>query len=103
MIGILALLFVLLSFIQKNNFIIKPSKTKGYLWFTIAGYTSFLIHAGSPPANIFLLPQKLDKTIYVGTMTLAFFIINMIMKFNYLLYIIKLDPIPHIHQISEVH
>ena len=44
----------------------------------VAGYTSFLIHSGGTPVNFYLLPQKLNKTIYVGTMTLTFLIINVI-------------------------
>ena len=77
-IGTIAILFILLTIIQKNNLLIKPSKTKGTFWSLIAGYTSFLIHSGGTPVNFYLLPQKLNKTIYVGTMTLTFLIINII-------------------------
>ena len=75
-IGVIAILFIFLSFIQKNNFLIKPTKNKGFFWSLIAGYTSFLIHAGGTPINFFLLPQKLNKTIYMGTMTIVFLIIK---------------------------
>ena len=37
-----------------------------------------MIHSGGTPVNFFLLPQKLDKTVYVATMTLTFLIINII-------------------------
>ena len=47
------------------------------------GYTSFLIHSGGTPVNFFLLPQKLNKTVYVGTMTLVFLIINTIKLIPY--------------------
>ena len=77
-IGTIAILFILLTIIQKNNLLIKPSKTKGTFWSLVAGYTSFLIHSGGTPVNFYLLPQKLNKTIYVGTMTLTFLIINVI-------------------------
>ena len=77
-IGTIAILFILLTIIQKNNLLIKPSKTKGTFWSLVAGYTSFLIHSGGTPVNFYLLPQKLNKTIYVGTMTLTFLIINII-------------------------
>ncbi|SVD55149.1 uncharacterized protein METZ01_LOCUS408003, partial [marine metagenome] len=76
-IGTIAILFILLTIIQKNNVLIKPTKTKGTFWSLVAGYTSFLIHSGGTPVNFYLLPQKLDKTIYVGTMTLTFLIINL--------------------------
>ena len=77
-IGTIAIFFILLTIIQKNNLLIKPSKTKGTFWSLVAGYTSFLIHSGGTPVNFYLLPQKLNKTIYVGTMTLTFLIINVI-------------------------
>ena len=77
-IGTIAILFILLTIIQKNNIFIKPTKIKGTFWSLVAGYTSFLIHSGGTPVNFYLLPQKLNKTIYVGTMTLTFLIINII-------------------------
>ena len=82
-IGVIALLFIFLSFIQKNSFLIKPTKNKGFFWSLIGGYTSFLIHAGGTPINFFLLPQKLNKTIYMGTMTIVFLIINLIKLIPY--------------------
>ena len=44
----------------------------------MGGYTSFIIHSGGTPVNFFLLPQKLNKTVYVATFTLVFLIINII-------------------------
>ncbi len=40
------------------------------------GFTSFVAHAGGPPVQFFLLPQRLDKTLYVGTTVVFFFAIN---------------------------
>ena len=82
-IGTIAILFILLTIIQKNNFFLKPTKTKGIFWSLVGGYTSFLIHSGGTPVNFYLLPQKLNKTVYVGTMTLVFLIINLIKLFPY--------------------
>tara|TARA_B100001123_G_C15151331_1_gene963633 strand:+ start:258 stop:995 length:738 start_codon:yes stop_codon:yes gene_type:complete len=82
-IGVIAILFIFLSFIQKNSFLIKPTKNKGFFWSLIAGYTSFLIHSGGTPINFFLLPQKMNKTIYMGTITLFFLIINLIKLIPY--------------------
>ena len=82
-IGTIAILFILFSIIQKNDFFIKPTKTKGIFWSLVGGYTSFLIHSGGTPVNFYLLPQKLNKTVYVGTMTLVFLIINIIKLFPY--------------------
>ena len=82
-IGIIAILFIILTIIQKNNILIKPTKKKGIFWSLIAGYTSFLIHSGGTPVNFYLLPQKLNKTVYVSTMTLVFLIINTLKLFPY--------------------
>ncbi len=90
-IGSIALLFILFTIMQKGSLVIRPTKNKGIFWSTIAGYTSFLIHAGGPPLNFYLLPQKMDKTIYVGTFTLAFAIINAV----------KLIPYYYLGQLEE--
>ena len=82
-IGTIAILFIVLTIIQKNNILIKPTKKKGAFWSLIAGYTSFLIHSGGTPVNFYLLPQKLNKTVYVSTMTLVFLIINTLKLFPY--------------------
>jgi hypothetical protein len=39
---------------------------------TVAGFTSFVSHAGGPPAAIFLLSRGLDKTGYQATSVLIF-------------------------------
>ena len=61
----------------------KPTKMKGYFWSSIAGYTSFLIHAGNPPINFYVLPLKLDKISFIGTITLAFLVINLVKLIPY--------------------
>ena len=83
MVGIISIIFVLISFIQKSNSLLKPTKLKGYFWSSIAGYTSFLIHAGNPPMNFYTLPLKLDKISFIGTMTMAFLVINVVKLIPY--------------------
>ncbi len=53
-----------------------PSWTKGTFWSGAAGYTSFVAHAGGPPLNVYLLPQQLEKTQYVGTTVVYFALVN---------------------------
>jgi hypothetical protein len=62
-----------------------PDRIKGSFWGVISGFTSFGVHAGAPPANIYLLPQKLDKTIFVGTTVILFAILNYIKLIPYAL------------------
>lgn len=44
------------------------------------GFTSFISHAGGPPAAIYLLSQRLDKTAFQATTVLVFWAVNL-MKF----------------------
>ena len=52
------------------------SRPKGLFWSAVAGLTSTIAHAGGPPLNIYLLPQQLEKRVFVGTTVVFFAIIN---------------------------
>ncbi len=43
---------------------------------TIAGFTSFVSHAGAPPYHVYALPLRMPKEIFAGTTTIAFAVIN---------------------------
>jgi uncharacterized protein len=49
---------------------------RGAFWGTVSGFTSFVSHAGAPPYQMYVLPQRLDKMIYAGTTTILFAIVN---------------------------
>lgn len=49
---------------------------KGWFWGTLAGFTSFISHAGAPPYQVYMLPQKLPKAVFAGTSTIVFAVIN---------------------------
>jgi uncharacterized protein len=51
---------------------------RGIFWGTLAGFTSFVAHAGGTPYQMFMLPQKLDKMTFAGTATITFAIINLL-------------------------
>ncbi|MCP4037831.1 MAG: sulfite exporter TauE/SafE family protein [bacterium] len=53
-----------------------PSYRRGTLWSTLAGFTSFSVHAGGPPLHIYLLSQHPDKTTFQATTVAYFFAIN---------------------------
>ena len=76
-IGSICLLFIIFKIFKKNNIFFKPSNIQGRFWSLITGYTSCIIHAGGQPISFYLLPLKLDKTIYVGTATLVFLYVNL--------------------------
>ncbi|MDX8351770.1 sulfite exporter TauE/SafE family protein [Cognatiyoonia sp. IB215182] len=47
-------------------------------WFAglVSGFTSFVSHAGGPPAAVFLLSQGLSKTAYQATTVVVFWAVN---------------------------
>ena len=50
---------------------------KGVFWGVITGFTSFICHAGAPPFQIYVLPQRLPKVEFAGTATFLFTIVNL--------------------------
>ncbi len=44
----------------------------------VAGFTSFVSHAGGPPVAVFLLGQGLGKTTYQATTVIVFWIVNIL-------------------------
>lgn len=46
------------------------------LWGTLAGYTSFVAHAGGPPYQAYVVPIRLEPVIYAGTSAVFFAILN---------------------------
>ncbi len=51
---------------------------RGLVWGTLAGLTSYISHAGGAPYQAYVLPQKLDKLVYLGTTTIFFTIVNLL-------------------------
>lgn len=57
----------------------KPADVpRGMFWGTLAGFTSFVAHAGGTPYQMYVLPQRLPKMVYAGTSTIIFAIINLL-------------------------
>lgn len=80
LIGALAILFSLqrLLGLQPRDNSKLPEAARATLWSGISGFTSFVAHAGGPPAMIYLLPKQLERTRLVATMTLFFALVNYI-------------------------
>ncbi len=51
---------------------------RGMFWGSLTGFTSFVSHAGAPPYQMYVLPQRLEKMVYAGTSTIVFAIINLL-------------------------
>jgi uncharacterized protein len=52
---------------------------------TIAGYTSFVIHAGGPPYNMYTLPRLTENAAFVGTSAVFFGVANVVKVVPYML------------------
>lgn len=59
------------------------SMVRGSFWGAMAGYVSYIAHAGGPPVSIYLLPQHLPKVTLVGTTVIFFAIINFVKLIPY--------------------
>lgn len=83
-IGVIAVAFSILFFLKRNSVERRgPDIVRGSFWGIIAGFVSFGVHAGAPPTNVYLLPQRLDKTVFVGTLVVLFAIINYVKLIPY--------------------
>ena len=79
-VGLMGFLFAGHYFLFKKNKEEKSDKNilKGSICSTIAGFTSFCVHAGGTPTSIYLLPLRMKKEIYVGTRVIFFTFVNLI-------------------------
>ena len=80
LIGIEAIAFALDRFRAARNAAIAvpsaPTFLPGILWSGVAGFTSFISHAGGPPIMQYLMPQNMDKMRLVGTTVIFFTAVN---------------------------
>ena len=79
-IGLMGFLFAGHYFFFKKNKEAKSQKNflKGGICSTVAGFTSFCVHAGGTPVSIYMLPLRMKKEIYVGTRIIFFTFVNLI-------------------------
>lgn len=79
LIGLMGISFCLYTwFFKKPSATARQAKVRsGLFWGTLSGFTSFVSHAGAPPFQIYVLPQKLPKMVFAGTTTILFAIVNL--------------------------
>jgi uncharacterized protein len=78
LIGAIAVAFALNNIFgwARNRPRATASWTRGVFWSSLSGLTSFVAHAGSAPVMAYLLPQRLERRVYVGTTVWFFFASN---------------------------
>jgi uncharacterized protein len=74
LVGLIALGFVMYAFLSRGRPVDRrrPHAAQGVFWGSLSGFTTTLIQIGAPPYYAFVLPQRLEKMIFVGT-TVMFF------------------------------
>jgi len=86
-VGVISVVFVIIYW-SRRNIVGEPIDGKiapGVAWGAVAGFTSFVAHAGGPPFQVYVLPQRLPPQTYVGTSTWFFTITNLIKVVPYFL------------------
>ena len=78
LIGVMGVAFCLNTWLrnQAARPAVPASVARGWFWGTLSGFTSFISHAGAPPFQLYMLPQKLPKAEFAGTATIVFAVIN---------------------------
>lgn len=87
MVGLIALSFSLNYWISawrgRAAVAKSPSTLSGLFWSSLAGFTSFVSHAGGPPVNVYLLSLRLDKTLYQALTVVFFTTVNFVKLIPY--------------------
>ena len=81
MVGSVALYFVghylYFRFIRRKSDEQQPPRSwAGRFWGMVAGFTSFVAHAGGPPLSVYLFPSPIDKTKMMATSVVFFTTVN---------------------------
>lgn len=78
--GIIVIVFAFSYFSQKSTIDggTKKGRILGLICGGLSGFTSFIAHAGGGPMKFYLIPQRLEPRIFVGTHVVFFFLVNQI-------------------------
>jgi uncharacterized protein len=80
-VGVISIAFVFYMLIRDRLGlapVATPGVRGGLLWGSLAGFTSFISHAGSPPFQVYVMPQNLKPRVFAGTATMFFAAVNLI-------------------------
>jgi len=86
LIGTISIIFAVRTWMGTRRSPRPPTEAsimRGGFWGAVAGFTSFVSHSGSPPVAVYMLPQKLEKTLYQATTVVFFASINYVKLLPY--------------------
>jgi uncharacterized membrane protein YfcA len=78
LVGLIGLAFAA-SVLVRRPVVADPRRAEvfpGLVWGGLAGFTSFVSHAGAPPWQVYTLPLGLSKATFAGTTTVFFAVVN---------------------------
>jgi uncharacterized protein len=78
LVGVIGVAFAL-NLILRKPVVAAPKRAEvgpGLFWGAVTGFTSFVSHAGAPPYQVYTLPLGMTKSVFAGTSTIAFTVIN---------------------------
>ncbi|WP_136645127.1 sulfite exporter TauE/SafE family protein [Tabrizicola sp. YIM 78059] len=85
LVGLIGFAFAL-NILARRPAVAEPRRAEvvpGLFWGALAGFTSFVSHAGAPPWQVYTLPLGLSKAVFAGTTTIAFAVINAVKLMPY--------------------
>lgn len=84
-VGVIAIAFASYGVATRGNTsgLIIRNKALGMVAGAVAGFTSFIAHAGGPPFQAYAIPQNLEKRIYAGTAVMFFTVVNAVKVIPY--------------------
>lgn len=76
-IGVVSVVFVLNYWLRRGpREPRQQNRALGTFWGVLAGFTSFVSHAGGPPYQVYVAPLRLEPRLFAGTSVLLFAILN---------------------------
>lgn len=85
-VGTVAIAFFIRWLTQKLSSNDRPAPhnpVKATFWSTVAGFTSFVAHAGGPPYQVYAMALKPAPSVYVGTSVIFFAVVNAVKVLPY--------------------
>jgi uncharacterized membrane protein YfcA len=79
-VGAISMLFGLQRlWVERRGAIAASSRSPGWvgtLFGVVSGFTSQIAHAGAPPFQIYVLPKRLERDVFIGTSAIFFAVVN---------------------------
>ena len=78
-VGVISIAFAMRRLVVERRGALAPTRSgvmSGLFWGAVCGFTSMIAHAGGPPFQVYVLPQRLARDVFVGTGAVLFAAIN---------------------------